>query len=126
MIHTAQTPFLKAGPARAPYQEKDRQNGNYNITPSVLFTEYLCQVPKLKSVASLIIAVLVADLVFLNAAWKLLNWFTIAALERSDETANYCQGCVRNVSDLGLVETKDGVRVQTTEYEPVRSEPVSH
>lgn len=126
MIDTVQTPFLKAGPARAPYQEKDRQNGDYNISQSVLFTEYLCQLPKLKSAASLIIAVLVADLVFMNAAWKLLNWFTVAALERSDQTAHYCQGCMTNIADSGLLEMKSRVGVQTTEYEPVRSEPASH
>jgi hypothetical protein len=111
--------WLKAGPARTPFQEKDKGNGNFNITPSFFFTEYLCQVPTPKSVASLILSVLVANLVFLSAAWTLLNWFAVAHLEKSDATAHQCAGCMGSVCDV-QTGTKDRVGVSTAGYEPVR------
>ncbi|KAH7067903.1 hypothetical protein FB567DRAFT_252955 [Paraphoma chrysanthemicola] len=100
-----ETPFLQAGPASAPYNGGD--GSDLTIKPSVIFTEYLCQVPALKSVGSLILSVIVADLVFLNAAWVLLNWFAVAGLD--DSTAHQCEGCAGKVVELGDIQA--GVQV---------------
>ena len=43
------------------------------VLPAVIATQYYCQVPQLKSTGSLLVAVLVADLVFLQVLWKVLN-----------------------------------------------------
>jgi hypothetical protein len=108
-----ETPFLRAGPAREPY--KDGDGSDLDIKPSVFFTEYLCQVPTLKSAGSLILAVLVADLVFLNAAWVLLNWFAVARLDES--TAHQCEGCSGKVVEL--TDFQEVVQTQTTGYKPL-------
>jgi hypothetical protein len=114
-----ETRFLKAGPARAPYQENN--NDNLTITPSVVFTEYLCQTPTLKSPGSLIISVLIADLVFLNAAWMLLNWFATKRLETMESTAYHCAGCTgaEDQEQLITVKTKTQSQTQTQGYELV-------
>jgi len=110
---SVETSYLKAGPARQPYQQNN--SSDLSIKPSVFFIEYLCQVPTLKSAGSLILAVLVADLVFLNAAWVLLNWFAVARLD--NWAAHQCEGCAENV--LKLVDIEAGVQMQTKGYEPV-------
>jgi hypothetical protein len=48
--------------------------GNLSTSPSVIRTKYLCQVPKKKSPGSIIISILVADIVFMQALWKLFNF----------------------------------------------------
>jgi hypothetical protein len=58
----------------------------------------ICQVPQLKSAASLIISILVADLVFLHALWKILNLGVSLWLERKQPEANYCLGCEMRLS----------------------------
>lgn len=90
--------WLKAGPARAPYSQVEHETGALGVTPSVVYTQYLCQVPTLKSGGSLFISVLLADLVFLQAAWVLLNWITVMRLDRRDPTAQYCTGCSRSLT----------------------------
>ncbi|KAK7223326.1 hypothetical protein V2G26_011329 [Clonostachys chloroleuca] len=44
------------------------------IEPAVLSTTYLCKVRVLKNPANLIMAVLVADIVFVSALWRLYKW----------------------------------------------------
>jgi hypothetical protein len=48
--------------------------GNLSTSPSVIRTKYLCQVPKKKSPGSIIISILVADIVLMQALWKLFNF----------------------------------------------------
>jgi hypothetical protein len=55
--------------------------GDLVINKSVIASQYLCQLPKLKSNGSLFIAVLVADLVMLQALWIVVNWTTVTWLE---------------------------------------------
>ncbi|CAH0056296.1 unnamed protein product [Clonostachys solani] len=47
------------------------------IEPAVLSTTYLCKVRVLKNPASLIMAVLVADIVFVSALWRLYVWAVV-------------------------------------------------
>jgi hypothetical protein len=112
---------LKAGPARTRLKETD--DYNLSITPSFFFTEYLCQTPTLKSAGSLILSVLVADLVFLNAAWVLLNWFAVKKLEGSKPTAHYCEGCAESIEELAEIgresQTNNKERTQVHGYERV-------
>jgi len=57
------------GLAAGPYTPTP--NWTLGIDPSVISVTYLCQVPRLKSTGSLFFSVLVADLVLLQALWKL-------------------------------------------------------
>jgi len=120
--HIANAP---PGPALLDYDTLKSETGPLLITPSVIFSKYLCQVPQRKSVGNIFIAVLVADLVFLQALWQLLRLYTDCFLLRTTRMGpevNYCEGCLggekvpghRSVSSMsaGLedieVETKKG------------------
>ena len=100
MVGTVETRWLKAGPARAPYSGDGL--GSLSVNSSVLYTQYLCQVPVLKSTGSLIVSILIADLVFLRTAWSILNWIAATRLKRSNPAANECDGC--GGQDRGAVE----------------------
>ena len=73
---------------------------NLNSTPnSTIYTQYLCSIPKLKGPGALFFSVLLADLVFLQTCWTVLNLVATWWLERSYDHANYCDGCrIRNDS----------------------------
>ena len=106
---TVETPWLKAGPARQSYDEIKNVTGPLQIKNSVIYAQYFCEVPVLKSGGSLFIAILIADLVFLQALWKILNWATVAWLEHSDPYANLCEGCSK--LDRGLeLSTRNTVK----------------
>lgn len=70
---------------------------DYVITPSVLATTYMCQVPRLKSTGTLFVSVLVADLVLLQAIWKLfvlaMNYF----LTFNRDQMRHCEGCAKSL-----------------------------
>ena len=94
--------WLKAGPARRPYKQSD--GGNLEVTPSMLYSQYTCQVLRLKSTGSLIFSILVADLVILKAAWTVLNWVTAAVMQSRVPTAHYCAGCIGHAGSTSTVE----------------------
>ena len=52
------------------------------VNPAVIATQYFCQIPRLKSTGSLLIAIIVADLVFLQVLWKVLNLAVTFGLTR--------------------------------------------
>jgi hypothetical protein len=67
---------------------------NLNSTAnSTIFTQYLCSIPKRKSGGALFFAVLLADLVFLQTVWTLLNVVATWRLQRTNDQDNYCDGC---------------------------------
>jgi hypothetical protein len=65
------------------------------VHPAVLATQYFCQVPQLKSIGSLLIAIIVADLVFLQALWRVLNLVVTFHVTRRYPEAEYCKGCAK-------------------------------
>ena len=68
--HTANA---QPGPARDSYHALKAHTGPLEISPSIISSKYLCQVPKRKSPGTLIVSILIADLVLLQAAWKLFS-----------------------------------------------------
>lgn len=70
------------GPAQKSYEDLKDDTGNIDVTPAVIFTEYLCQIPQRKPMGSLIISIFLADLVFLQALWKILTLCTSAYVLR--------------------------------------------
>ncbi|KAK8108316.1 uncharacterized protein PG998_010329 [Apiospora kogelbergensis] len=84
----------RPGPATQSYDELKHITGPLAINPSVISAQYVCQVPRLRSTGSLVVALLVADLVFLKAAWCL---YTLTAgwwLGRQARTSAWCRGCL--------------------------------
>ena len=57
--------------------------------------QYLCSIPQKKSAFKLVFAVVLADLVFLNACWTLFGWTAVWWLGRKDTTTEHCIGCVQ-------------------------------
>jgi hypothetical protein len=70
------------------------QTGIPQAIPATISTQYLCQVPRLKSTSSLIVSIIIADLVFLQALWVTVKFLMAFFLERRPE-AKYCDGCTK-------------------------------
>ena len=64
------------------------------VQNATIFAQYACSVPKQKDALSLIISVAVADLVFLQALWTLLNFAATTWLGRKNKDMNMCEGCL--------------------------------
>ncbi|KAF3026401.1 hypothetical protein E8E14_010103 [Neopestalotiopsis sp. 37M] len=75
----------------------DGMSRGLGVRPSTFYVQYICQVPELKSTGSLIVAIILADLVFLTTAWSILKFVATWSLEKKDKAAMYCAGCVRPV-----------------------------
>ena len=63
------------------------------INQATFATRCLCQAPQRKSTGSLVISILMADLVFLQALWKVFNRAVTFTLEHRHPAAKFCQGC---------------------------------
>jgi hypothetical protein len=69
---------------------------------TTLFSRYLCSIPKQKSTFKLLFAVVLADIVFLNACWTVFGWVATWWLGRTDSDAEKCIGCVNANRDIPL------------------------
>ncbi|KAJ9664404.1 hypothetical protein H2198_000333 [Neophaeococcomyces mojaviensis] len=82
------------GPETSNYSAAKGTTGPLGVTPSVFSRTYICQVPKVKSTGNLIVSILIADLVFLQALWNIFKLVVDAwVLPRNPDT-NVCQGCL--------------------------------
>ena len=88
--HTANA---RPGPVTQDYDTLKAAPGPLGIRSSVISTTYICQVPRLKSSGTLFIAVLVAELVFLQAAWKIFTLMTGWLFLAKNQGYNECEGC---------------------------------
>jgi hypothetical protein len=87
------------------YEASPENNARLGVRPSVLSTNYLCQVPRRKPWGSLIIAILVADLVLLRALWTVVTFVSTHFAKRRDPLANTCETCARSLREK--VESSD-------------------
>lgn len=82
----------------SPYLAQDDGDGQLHVRPAVLSTNYICQVPRRKSAASLIVAVVVADYALLQILWLIfvlaVDYFFLSKQEDSD----YCEGCAKSIA----------------------------
>jgi hypothetical protein len=83
------------GPETQPYLHDQTDEANLGVSPSVIATNYLCQIPQRKPWGSLITSVLVADLVFLRTLWAIVTFVASYFTKRRDPTANSCDTCMR-------------------------------
>ncbi|OHE99469.1 hypothetical protein CORC01_05269 [Colletotrichum orchidophilum] len=80
---------------------------------ATVVSQYLCSVPQQKSWGVMLFAILLADLVFLQAAWKILTWTADGLVSKANTEAMSCQGCqtktlsYQSLHDSGT--TKDGL-----------------
>jgi hypothetical protein len=68
----------------------------------------VCQVPTIKSVGSLIWAVIVGDLVLLQALWKVFIWNVDFYLKKNDSHAMLCEGCLETKGSFQGDKTPEG------------------
>ncbi|KAL3293938.1 hypothetical protein RB213_015246 [Colletotrichum asianum] len=68
--------------------------GSLSCKETTLVAEYLCSVPEKKSIGVLLCSLVLANLVFLQAAWKLLQWTAGSLVTKRDSSAMICEGCV--------------------------------
>lgn len=73
------------------YNTAKNGTGALGTTPSIISMRYICQVPQLKSTGNLIVSILVADLVLLQATWKLFKLVTDMYLLKSRPESNQCK-----------------------------------
>lgn len=75
-------------------QSREEPMGPLGVTPSVIATKYLCQVPQRRPLGDIFISVLLADLVLLQAAWKLYTLLVDQVMTRRRSSAKHCEGCL--------------------------------
>lgn len=98
ILNYSQNANVRPGPALENYNTLGASTGPLGTTPSVIFDKYICQVPMLKSTGNIIVSVLIADLVFMQALWQLLKLATeyfFLNKKRMGSDVNYCEGCSR-------------------------------
>ncbi|KAL6153593.1 hypothetical protein ACJQWK_11598 [Exserohilum turcicum] len=82
------------GPATSSYNGMSIQAnaGSLEITPSTIHSQYLCQIPERKPWPHLIVAIILADLVFLRVVWTLMNLLATWWVVKHDQHAMFCPG----------------------------------
>ncbi|KAK8849042.1 hypothetical protein PGQ11_015522 [Apiospora arundinis] len=72
--------------------------GNLGTRSATIYKQYTCSILRKKSWGKIVLLVLVADLVFLQAAWKLLNLVAGFLVEQqAPVTAMVCAGCLEGI-----------------------------
>ncbi|CAJ2501953.1 Uu.00g048060.m01.CDS01 [Anthostomella pinea] len=104
------------GVATSPYS--DDSAGALRVGNSTLATNYICQVPQLKPTGSLIVAVLVADLVLLQAIWKIFKLIVDPVLLKRNPEMRYCEGCLESIHSNEKRELADDEGLPATEAIP--------
>ncbi|KAJ5134851.1 hypothetical protein N7526_006216 [Penicillium atrosanguineum] len=106
------------GPETVQYDTAKSGTGPLGTTPSVISMGYICQVPRLKSTGNLLVSILVADLVFLQAIWQLFKLVTDTYLFRSRPESNQCKAGGADVE----LDKVDGVMSTRLDLESTSSD----
>lgn len=77
------------GPAQHSYV-RNETDVPVDITPAFISAKYLCQVPSLNSVGSVIMTILLANLVLMGTSWTFVNFCAASWVRRSDPFGNSC------------------------------------
>jgi hypothetical protein len=81
--------------------------GLLSVVPSQIYAQYVCQVPVLKNTGSLIWAIIIGDLVFLQAIWKVFIWSVDLWVTKRDHNAMLCEGCLEIKDSYGMDKIRD-------------------
>lgn len=71
--------------AQVDYDALKNETGPLGTSPSVISSQYVCQVPQLKSAGSIFISILVADLVFLQTTWTIFTFVVGVYMSRTSQ-----------------------------------------
>ncbi|KAK5652634.1 hypothetical protein OQA88_10227 [Cercophora sp. LCS_1] len=97
-----------AGIAAEPVTVEEARGLRLGVSPSVIATSYLCQVPRLKSSGTLFVAVLVNDVVMLSVLWRL--FVLLVGYFALKPEMMVCEGCAGREP---LLEEKRVLRMST-------------
>lgn len=102
-----------AVPFHEAYAKLKDKMGELGTKAATINTVYTCSVPVKKSTSTMFLFTLVANLALFQTAWGIFKHVMDQKVTWKDETANFCEGCVKGVKEYRPVETRDG------EYSPV-------
>lgn len=112
------------GPATSSYNETSQENfGPLEITPSTIHSQYLCQIPQRKPWSQLVLAILIADLVFLKLLWTVMNIAATWWVAKLDRDAMLCQGGIQRYhravdEEAGVIQLQN-VSMETKGFDRV-------
>ncbi|CZR66441.1 uncharacterized protein PAC_16342 [Phialocephala subalpina] len=93
--------WLPAGPAGLEEGSFDPSTKwSLGVSPAVLTTNYICQVPKLKTGGTLFVSVLVADLVLLQTLWMIFKFIVDTFWIGKRLGLKSCEGCASSAREL--------------------------
>lgn len=69
--------------------------GPLGTSEARVYTQYACQIPVQKSIGIMILSIVIANIVVLQAAWRLLNLVTQQLVAKQQDTAMFCESCQR-------------------------------
>ncbi|KAF6803188.1 hypothetical protein CSOJ01_11053 [Colletotrichum sojae] len=96
--------------------------GPLGCTNATIVTQYICSVPQQKSWGVMFFSILLADLVFLQAAWKILSWTADMFVPRGNPEAMSCQGHQQHpglVRDSSYQQLLDGPKPAEHELDSI-------
>ncbi|KAK5949886.1 hypothetical protein OHC33_009071 [Knufia fluminis] len=94
---------LMQTPMNQSYDAYKSLMGPLGTKNATIFSQYACSVPVRKDNGTLFLAVLIADLVFLQALWSILNWVAGGIVARQHKDAMACRTHAMGLDGYGMV-----------------------
>lgn len=116
---------VKHGPGTEPYDPASNLTGPLSTGPATINTAYICNVPRRKSAGVLVWLILLADVVFLQLAWKIFKMIVDWWVERKDRESQFCEGCLLEKRELDSASNKSH-RNSTNKREPDNASVENH
>ncbi|KAI4648301.1 hypothetical protein J4E93_004713 [Alternaria ventricosa] len=108
------------GPEHVPFDAKRSSSEPLRVVPSVITTPYTCQVPQYKPMGELVLSIIIADLVLLQAAWQLFKAW-VWTVTNSYDTAEQGHTFPNPLSVDSTLHTSDsGIRASMRRYNSQR------
>jgi hypothetical protein len=102
-INTEET----AVPMNETYNNFKNRTGSLTTKSASIYAQYICSVPKAKSIPAMIFATLVADIALMQGALAVFSFFALRFAMRKDSKAMYCLGCTSKSHELGNIDLED-------------------
>ncbi|CAH0057165.1 unnamed protein product [Clonostachys solani] len=84
------------------YDKISPKMGGLECSNATIVKQYLCSVPQQKATGTMLVSILLTNLVFLQAAWKLLNLISEGIMWQTGSRVDICQGCINRGYQDGL------------------------
>ncbi|KXH50309.1 hypothetical protein CSAL01_09265 [Colletotrichum salicis] len=95
---------------RDSYDKFQPMMGPLGCATATIVSQYLCSVPQQKNGGVMLFSILLADLLFLQAAWKILTWIADGLVSRGNTEAMTCQGCQARIGSYHSLQDFSSTR----------------